>query len=338
MISAAGERQSEADAMGTEGVCYHACRPGDDAAIVALLERVFQQAYPLPRWCWVYQRNPVEGNQTVLATCGHRVVGCAGAVALPFQVDGRFVRTVRIQDAAVDGSFRGRGLFVEIIRALSEDARRRGIGFVLTFPRPHRPASRISFDRAGYSHAGDIFAFALPVARLSGCAPAGVRVAIEPTPLFTDRDVAFITFALREFRIVNRRDLAYLRWRYHPASGRKYVVARAFAGDQQVGFAVCKYFAAGRSIDLVEWVVRGDEDVIAASLIAIARHLDPTGAATFNLWSMEHYPLHGHLVRMGFERADANTWVMSLPLSATLTGVCSDLSAYYLSMGDSDVY
>jgi predicted N-acetyltransferase YhbS len=338
MISEAGKHQREADAMHTHGVGYRASRPGDDTAIVELLERVFQQAYPLPRWAWVHQHNPIEGNQTVLATCGHRVVGCAGAVALPFEVDGRCVGAVRVQDAAVDVGFRGRGVFVEIIRALSEEACRRGVGFVLTFPRPHRPASRISFDRAGYNCAGEISAFALSLARLPECAPARVRVAIQSSPSFTDRDVAFVASRLREFRVVNRRDLAYLRWRYHPASGKKYIVARAFVQDQQVGFAVCKYFAAGRGIDLVEWVFHEDEGVIAASLMAIARHFSPAGAATFNLWSMEHYPVHGRLVRMGFERTDVNTWVMDLPLSTAVAGVCSDLSAYYLSMGDSDVY
>jgi GNAT superfamily N-acetyltransferase len=313
---------------------------GDEPQIAALLEKAFGRAYSFSRWHWAYKQNPIGRIDAVLAFSGSRLVGHSAAVPLSFQLGERLIEAVRIQDAAVHPDFQGRGIFTAMVHELTARAQSCGVTIAVAFPRPHRPASGATFLKAAFRAIADVSVFSLPVPRLSKLHHAArAAITVSDEPVFTESDSRFVLSNSASFFIYNRRSGNYLNWRYHRSSGRNYFVVRAFRGSAIVGLAVCKLFQEAMAVDLLELFLVDDEDLLRAMLRGIYDHVGGIGVRAFNVWSMEHYPLHERLVALGFDKTNDLTHIMGKLLLLTESeSHVEDVARYYLSMGDSDVY
>jgi predicted N-acetyltransferase YhbS len=324
----------------TDGIRCRAYQEGDELQITALLETAFGQSYSLPRWQWAYKQNPIGRIDAILAFSGSTLVGHSAAVPLSFQFGEHLVEAVRIQDAAVHPDFQGRGIFATIVNELTAHSQSCGVAVAVTFPRPHRPASRATFVKTTFMPIADVCTFSLPVARLSTPrGAAGARITISDAPVFTADDCSFVLSNLARCAIHGRRGREYLNWRYHRSSERNYFIVRAFRDGAMVGLSVCKLFREAKAIDLLELFLLGDADLLRAMLRGICNHFDGMGVTAFNVWSMQHYPLHNQLLSLGFDKTNDLTHVMAKMLSPTGPELhMQDVTRYFLSMGDSDVY
>jgi hypothetical protein len=94
------------------------------------------------------------------------------------------------------------------------------VDYVITFPNDN---SLLGFLRTGqYLHVCDIACFALPLAELRGSRSAECSIEIESAASLGAQDSEFAMRQLEAFAIHTTRSLEYLRWRYHPNSGRAY--------------------------------------------------------------------------------------------------------------------
>ncbi len=318
-------------------IAYATYRPGDETAIIGLLNRVFRRHRTLEWWRWAYEANPHGRIDASLAFAGTTLVGQTAAVRLPYLHDGRLLPAARLQDGLVHPDFQGRGIFTCTFRSLTERIRDAGMHLVLGFPNDNSyPAFAGKF---GYAHLADIPMHYLPASRVPYVFPQEARFEIDTEPRFTPADSVLAEAVLRKHRIHAHRTVDYLSWRYHQDSGFRYAVLRAYYGADQVGFVVFKMYEPARSVDLLECVFTSSQpELITGSLATILRHLSGESPQGFNVWSMDHYTSHDAMREAGFEPAGPATHVIVAILSRKCSSACGRGDAYYFSMGDSDVF
>ncbi len=322
--------------MGGSAITYRLYREGDEHAIVDVFNAVFARPQALSQWQWMYRHNPVGRFDISLAVCGEKVVGQSAGVPLVLSHDGQPVQTSRYQHMLVHADFRGHGVFVKTLVQMGEHLQEEAVDFVLGFPNANALPGYMKVG--GYVYLFDIFQYHLDATRGIAAPADGITTAVDEAPEFTPADVNLIAQEVSRFAILNVRSLPYLTWRYHCDSGNRYRIVRAFSGGEQLGFAVVKPYLAARSIDLLEFICRSDESVVRTLLHAIHTSYRQEQLNTINIWSMEHYPVHQHLRRVGFQQGAEGTYVMYRTLSSRCSRHCNEPTAYYLAMGDSDVY
>jgi len=342
--------------MSATEITYRHCRPGDAPAILELYGSVFATPRTEGQWQWEYVDNPLGRHDVMLAFAGTRLIGHVAGVPLVFRHDTRCVNTTRLQHAVVHPDFHRRGdftktlarenirrgrqprrrsVFGESLARLTMELCRRGTDFVVAFP---NDSSLPGFQRSGiYSHLVDIFPWTLPVSRASPN-PTDLVIEVSDTARFTDADVACAEKLLEPFAICNHRDLRYLNWRYHPASGKQFTLVRAWRGGNLAGWTVAKPFPPERSIDLVECFLPPERALVASVLGSLADHFRADPVDRFSLWSLAHYPLHDSLRDLGFTADPRPTHVVIATLSDRCCTWSGETASYYFSMGDSDVY
>ena len=337
-------------------ITYRGYRSGDAPQILGLYNSVFATPRTISQWEWEYADNPIDRRDILLAFAGERLIGHVGGIPMVFQHEEKAITTTRLQHAVVHpdfyrrspftktlaqensgtaSNFRRRSVFGESLSQLTEHLSRSGVGFVFAFPNKNS-LPRISRTE-GYFHLVDIFRWVRSVS-IAAPTPTGVTIEISEATHFDDTDIQCAERLLAPFAIFNRRDLNYLRWRYHPASGKRYALARVWRDGTLAGWAVAKPFLPERSIDLAECFLPPEKMLLASLLGALTENFRGAAADHFSVWSMEHYPLHQCLLDLGFTADPRPTHMMI----ATLSNRCSlhsrEPDAYYLSMGDSDVY
>jgi GNAT superfamily N-acetyltransferase len=316
-------------------ILYRSYEEGDEDAILDLYNAVFARPQTLSQWRWAYKSNPVGRMDMILAFAGETLVGHSAAIPLRATHDGLAVDTSRIQNVLVHPDFRGKGIFTETLVRLTDQLRDNAVDAVLCYPNDNSLPGLI---KAGYTHQRDVFQYHGDAEAAGQAVPGDIDVLVDDALSFTPRDAAFISKELWQFSIYNVRDVAYLTWRYGPDSGYRYRVFRARRGDEMAGFAVTKAYAEKRSIDLVDFVSGGDPQVIRSLLSAIGTAYASEAAGGFDVWAMEHYPEFAALTDMGFRKSNRLAHVFWMALSARASAKSGSSNAYYLSMGDSDVF
>lgn len=322
--------------MGTDGIEYRGYRPGDEHQIVQLYNRVFAQPMTPELWQWWYGDSPGRPTYS-LAWSGDTLVAHTAAVPLEFRWRGDELHGARMQHGLVNPDFLRRGIFTEIIRNLAAHLAADGADFSLGLVNDTRH-SYPGLVKAGMKHLWDIFPFVLRTDVLGIASDPAVTVQIEDPPRFRPGDVDCVAAHVPPGLVFNPRGLGYLRWRFAPGSGRRYVLARAQRDGEIAGWAVAKAYEPGASIDVVELFAPPERGVVAALLRGLEAQFPDTAVHRFSVWSMAHYPLHGVLTELGFEKDPFATHVLHIHLSDRSSAGGEDPASWYLAMGDSDVY
>lgn len=317
--------------------CYRGFGTGDESQILDLYRHVFASSQTTAQWRWSYAENPLGRGEIVLALAGPLVIGHAAGVPLGFRQGQQAVRMSRIQHLMVHPNFRRRGVISEAVVQLTGRLAADGVDMLLGFTRDGRHSMPALLRIGAYRHAFDLLPWEgrFPA---GGAIPPNVHVEFDDTVRFDDADVRCAERLLDSLAVCNRRDLQYLNWRYRRASGKRYTVVRVRRDGQLLGWAAVKPYAPTRSLDLVECVLPPEPSLMSALLQALADRFRGSEVDRFSLWSMEHYPLHPCLVDLGFTAEPRPTHVVIAMLSSRCAVLGSEPSAFYLSMGDSDVY
>jgi hypothetical protein len=317
-------------------IMYREYREEDAQDVLDLFNHVFNKHLSMNRWLWEHTENPIVPTQFNLAMCKAKPIGQSAAVPLLFNHEGITLNTVRVQNAMVHPDFRKQGVFLHTLKNLTSQVYEKQIEFIYTFPNDRSIGAFVK--RLDYRHIFDIFTYNLPVNLISKYNNQDIRCEFDKKVNFIRKDIEFINSQLNSFSIFNHRNLDYMNWRYHINSTNNYLVVRVFQGDKQLGLIVCKPYNETMAIDLVELYMIADKHTIGCTLKAICEFYKNDIVRSLNVWSMPHYPLHPDLLDLGFTKTEHSTHVVSKPLSTRVSQNWDRLDAYYLSMGDSDVY
>jgi len=113
---------------------------GDETGYIALMNIVFPRyRCDLKRWRWEFGGNPFGSVQTFSDFKG-KIIGHMGLMCVPIKIEKRILLGSQAVDLAVHPSFRRKGIFLEIGKKLSRDAKDRGI--VISYGVPNEPSYR----------------------------------------------------------------------------------------------------------------------------------------------------------------------------------------------------
>ncbi len=314
---------------------FRAFQDGDEPAVLELFDLEYQRGSRAVEWFWAFRANPVGRTDLLLAFDGDRLVGELGAVPLRMTSGGTGLAATRLQNLVIHPDARGRGVFLESSRRLDEHLRTVGVDLVLGFPNDRSfPAFR---GPLGYVHVTDLPTWTLRARDLSAGTDPEVEVRLGPSRDLDDQDAAWLQRHSGN-GLATLRDPAYMRWRYHPSSGKSYGFVRALRKGDTVGLAVFKVFDPEASVDLLEWAVPGDPSAGVAMLDALARSVGNRAQALFCMWIQPLRPDREALVAVGFAPTSRTTHLIARGLSDRAPACLADPDAWHLSMGDSDVY
>lgn len=311
------------------------CTAADVPGVVALYNRCFAARMTIDRFRWQYVDAPgARLDLSVVSERGGQVRGFIGAVVLPWWIRGRRVVAVRIQDVCVAPEDRGRGVFSAMLQA--HCALPAPVDLRLGFPNPR---SRPAFLRNGlFQPHPDIGVLRCPVESVRRAADALPRpgaVTIERPPRFTPADAAFLEAHRRDVDARGTRDAPWLNWRLGPGSPHDYLVARARVGDTLVGLVVAKFYAPGRTIDLVECATGDRPDVTATLLQACVDALSHLRPEALETWAGQEYGGAVRFRRLGFVDDERSTAMVTRCSPGIGPGPAL---TWLLTPADSDIY
>lgn len=309
----------------------------DCISVLNLYNQVFHRDRLLENWEWAYVNNVVGRTDMLLACANNRIIGNSSSVPLWYRSGGQRVLTSRVQDVMVDPSWRGKGIFLETLRRLTEHLEQTGNDFVVTFPNDN---SLPSFTRKlNYQLVEDIATHHMTVGPLTFSNPAWPALHVETSGKFMGSDTTFIQQMLSKVHFYNERSPEYMRWRYASASGKTYNTYRLQIDGKLAALIVVKYYEPGNALDLVELFCLPDKEVVFQVLGSILSDFYDRGSAVkeINLWLRESDPLYAILSEIGFTPTDHHTHIVFRSFSHRCP-LQANKDSFYLSMGDSDVY
>lgn len=326
-------------------------------------------------WSWEFKQAPAGRSSTWVADDGGRPVGHYAAVPLTYTVDGRATTGAIVVDVMSDSEYRNQGMFTALGRAAVSEVGQDGVSFLVGYP--VRPEVMPGHVKVGWVHAFDLPVYALPL-RFEGAlaqalpawAPAGALAPIAQAayrsvmaPALSRRFSAGTarrgSVVLRELaelderlddladavaaghRVVLRRDMPYLHWRYlsHPRETYRILVAEE--GGRLVGLSVTRPgellgIPALVLVDLA--VVPGRPDVVAQLVDAAVAEGRERGsqlvATMLNAQTQERRAVQSR----GFLRTPAAFHYIVRPTRDDVErSVLLDARSWWVTWGDTDV-
>jgi RimJ/RimL family protein N-acetyltransferase len=305
----------DAIAKNEQDIIYRPYTDGDETAIVSLFNFVFNRNMVTPQWEWAYKKNPENRLDIILAFAGDKLVGQSASTPLRFCFKKNLVRSTRTQNVMVHPDFRGMGIFTETLKQLTDYIYEKNLDLVVTFPNNNSIPTFIR--KLDYHHLADIFTYTLPVSALPDIGKNNLSITIDETIRFSESDRQFMLSCLCMYDVFNVRQPEYLHWRFSTESGKKYLMVRAFQGEQQVALVIFKYYSDGRSVDLVEFFAEPNKTFITIVLTAIRDYFSKSdnGIESLNIWLFPHYHFYPILREIGFEKSTFSTHVVTKSFS-----------------------
>lgn len=235
--------------------------PEDIPAVGELFHQVMGFARPASHNHWKFVENPAGPPLGMLAVDGERIVGQFALWPVQLELGGEVVLGAQSLDTMTHPDYQGQGIFTKLANACMEPAAARGVEALYGFPNENSYPAYVK--KLHWDHTGDIPIWVrLLRPSLHPKIPRGLRLAadIGVSLLPRGRSHGFeIRFeapddAAMESLIEKsahrggcsiHRSLAWMKWRFHPASAMQYewitvlhrgeVVAAAAWGIDMVG-------------------------------------------------------------------------------------------------------
>ncbi len=249
--------------------------PGDEKAIISVLESVFGQwpgfdldCSQAEHWRWRYLRKEGNERHIYLLLHGNRIVGCQHYTPVDFKVGDSVVPAMLAGDIAICEAFRGERAVARL--AAAERELRKTTGEQFSYFETRNPNLIRRYKRVGYElpihsrhlvkvfRASEHFAHRrAPVRWLAALGfrllqvPGRLRVAarapaaedspvIEPAVSFDSRFDRLWEKLAGHYGFIVRRDSDYLDWRYGDRRGGRFRVLCTIEGDDITGFVALR--------------------------------------------------------------------------------------------------
>jgi len=319
----------------SEGYVARAYAPGDEGAIVGLLELVFGgwPHFDLPcsaldHWRWKFLDNPVTPPLISVVERAGEVVACTHKIPVRVWLDGKSVLGHVGGDLAVHPGHRGRDVSNIVLAHNRELARAHTISWFVSltpliqrqYARRRLPCPVVAFVRIRDIDA-QLAAMPMPRARLmrlgfkAARALNGVRSALRGRPTAGELAVAAVgsfdegvdavcAEAARKCGLMTERSPEFLAWRYADPRAGGFSLRVVKEGERVIGYTVLKInrhrpeYPVGFVVDLL--TLPGRLDAADALLADAAAYFDANGVNLVTACLVRGSEYQGALESHGF--------------------------------------
>lgn len=290
---------------------------------------------------WKFRANPAGDTLHVVAESEGKMIGLVNFMPSRIRVGGVDARACQAADAMVHPQFRRRGLLTNMTRLANAKMEERSWSFVVNF------TGEVLFSaylRLGHYHLFDLEHRIAPsmrglFQRLAN--KIGGVQRIQPQDVSESFDERFDQLWQRTadlHDVAQRRDLAYLRWRYEHRPDSKY---RVVTSDEK---GILRGFAITRGPYIVDLWTDGDSHVISSLARKAIRVIQDQGEALVTFASSPQAIEPFALKRAGLREYRRNWRPRPILPRQPMTILCPDealrsrliSSRWYVTMGDSD--
>ncbi|GAB4330910.1 MAG: hypothetical protein Kow0099_01880 [Candidatus Abyssubacteria bacterium] len=344
---------------------YRPFQQGDEDALSDLFNEVFGWR-PVPSyWDWKYFQNPAGPHDAFVAECQGTIVGEIAAVPIRVKIGSEEVIASQTCDIVIAPRYRKGTPFFRLHKMASDEVDRRQWEFVYGIS--VKTTYRISTKVLGFSGVGPIrrmvkilnpvpflgqrFRGRILADSLGAIARNGMRMLewkrLKPSPTIEIRHVESFDKSFdelwerraRDFEIMVVRNSQYLNWRYCANPVQKYTTLAGFRDNALAGFVtLCSRVENGiRRGYILELLAPPDDDELTRSLLCHAilqfgrEHVDIA-----NMWLFEHMPGFEISRKLGFRPKESPHDLIIRPHGEQEKGYLSDITRWFLTIGDSD--
>ena len=296
-------------------------RDGDEQAILELLNTAFGKWHSLKYWKWWYTQNPAGSSVIWLAECDHKIIGHYGIVPITMKVGDAYVTGSFACDAAVHPDYQGKGLFSSIVNRMCLDAAENCIPLTYGFANTNSGPTYRRYERMGH------VCFMIRMIRildwepllsrlirnecLAGTAATALRklrrpesarasFAVETLSRFDERIDELWETLSNSYKLIVRRDLLYLNWRYVAHPEKDYTIYAAVKDHRILGYCILareqrQNLRLGVVVDIL-----GRPNVVDYLIRTAVQRFEQQGVHAVSAMMSERHPYTALFRRAGF--------------------------------------
>ena len=270
--------------MNNGDLSFRKYEPSDRQGCLDLLQAGHDPSFSSERFAWLHERSPLSPSEIALCLAGNRIVGIYSVIKKTARLGGATYVAGRDVDPVVHSSFRGQGVFSQLLKFGLENFI--GIDFFYNFA---NPISARGFLRQGWRSVCPLddrvyqLGFDRPLSKEFAiwCATGAWNARRTPTSVreITPEEAAgLLANPLArsqprepDGRIWIERSPAYLRWRYLDCPMQQYRWFSAGMADQSPSLAICRFNQDTNQLIVLDVVGFGAEPSVAPWLPLWAR-------------------------------------------------------------------
>jgi len=317
----------------SENLAIKSYKQGDEYAILKLFEDTFGKQMSMDYWQWRFMGNPTRKAIIDMAWDNDVLASHYSVSPVILSVQGMEYTTGLSGTTMTHPDYRRRALFPTLAERTYARMASEGMAMVWGFPNNTFSHRRIVRDLEWEDiHLVPNFRKLLTEGRPF---PEPTNNLIELANVDARFDLLW-SQAKGKYRILAKRDMSYLNWRYERNPMHEYTLFGHVTDDLLLGYAICKHYL--NDIDLVD--ILSMDDAVGFDLVCgVAKWATARKAEAINMWLNFTTPLYRKLEGFGFYNGEPITYFGGRILQSKPDGSeIYNFKNWHLTMGDSDVY
>jgi len=354
------------------GIQIRHYRQGDEGQLNELFRTVFGVQRPLEGWYWKFRDNAVFDR--ILISVAERedglIVGMYPLLVMEYQVRDELFLAVQSVEISIHPDYRGRWIVKRLKSFVQQTAIESGMRFGFGFPT--REHAKVGIHFMGYSLLGELPILGISIVRgfkVKGRIVRGVLVRLAYLIRLVHLYLRVTTWAKKEregnggfqlvelegfsedfdrlwknvsadYPVIAHRSSRYLNWRYVDNPMADFTVIGAKRNGSLIGYLVFTSLMEGgvRNGIIFDFICRKTESggklLLREGLLKLLRRR----VKSIRCGALPHTSLYRYLISLGFVKWESSPVVNFEALDERLDAVTmSDLGAWYLSIGDTDL-
>lgn len=315
-------------------------RQGDEDAILDLFELTFGKKMSLETWQWYFVENPFGHGIIKLIFDGNRLIGHYAVTPTDLSINSSITKAVRSMTTMTHPDYGGQGIFTFLAEKTYETAAHNGFALVFGFPNKN---SYHGFTKKLNWHDLGRMSIFRTISKPSSA--EYIRLGFEEINEFDNGVNQLWEDVKNNFGIIVPRTNDFLNWRFLKNPDAKYVkfVLKESSG-RILGYVVLKIYRSegglvqGHIIDILSFP---NEDVAGILIEKSLAYFYEAGIGDVSCWLPEN-SLYGNTLKdlgASSETTETNFGARILDREMTISdSQAKDISSWYLTMGDSDVF
>ncbi len=314
---------------------------GDEHRILALFREVFGAEMSLPFWQWRFIEPPFGKGIIKLLFDGNKLIGHYAVIPMDVQVQGKLLKAVFSMTTMTHPDYSDQGIFTYLAEDTYKLCRERGFNFVYGFPNRNSYSGFVR--KLQWQDLGKMAILEKKLQPVTTRGPIRAGFSINEVENFDTAINSLWDKVKQEYVVIVPRTEQFLNWRFVRNPDVRYTKYTALDSYGNVlGYVVLKIYVQENITrgHIVDVLTVSDEEVVCLLLDNAYAHFLKNGVGDVSCWIPQNSFYADVLKEEGFVRKETDTYfgVRSFSEDDILIESIGRLSAWYITMGDSDVF